>query len=101
MEAVGEKGAGRVFFFPPLHFFFFFSDNPNTLTLERSLWAQSWATLGIEHKKLQQWGGIKLLKASTTVMSVMEVFPLITFPFLSLQVFFFLSMDSDWFLLYT
>lgn len=64
-EGRGERGGGgcyRQFF--PLHFFS--TDNPNTLTLERSLQAQLWPTAGIEHKKLQQWSGIKLPKASTT-----------------------------------
>lgn len=57
MEAVGEKRErGRKGFFlspgPP--------DNPNGLTLGRSLWAQLWPTAGIELETLQQWRRMKL-----------------------------------------
>lgn len=60
-EAVGEKGERRrrrgVKGSSPLIPLFFssLSDNPNTLTLGRSLWATLWPTAGIERKKLQQW----------------------------------------------
>lgn len=51
----------------PLHFYFFppvaFFDNPDTLTLERSLQAQLWLTAGIEKKKLKQRRGMKVSKA--------------------------------------
>lgn len=46
-------------FFPPVAFF----DNPDTLTLERSLQAQLWLTAGIEKKKLKQRRGMKVPKA--------------------------------------
>lgn len=86
----------------PLHFYFFppvaFFDNPDTLTLERSLQAQLWLTAGIEKKKLKQRRGMKVPKAPQLGYSgaclglVLKMF-LKTFTWLYHAIVFFLVSD--------